>query len=217
VDPRVTFSVILPTTGRPTLRYAFESAASQLAPGDEVIVIRDESDDWGDSPRNSAMDRASGTHLIFLDDDDEFLPGALATMRRFAQEHPGRIGIFRQRRVQYGRDGEIRRVGVTWHDRDVSQTAPPLYCVPNIPGKVGRFRAPAEEPRRGNVAFIRETIALQGEPVWREECTSVVKPERSRWRRLKYLIAVRTRLRRLLRHLARSETGSRSASKERGL
>jgi glycosyltransferase involved in cell wall biosynthesis len=193
----VTFSVIIPTVGRPTLRHAFESVASQLSPADEVIVIRDEGGDWGDAARNRAIERASGTHLIFMDDDDEFLPGALATMRRFAEEHPGRIGIFRQRLVLYGHGGSIRCVGEVWRDQDLDQTATPMYCVPNTVGKLGRFRGPAEAPRRGDVAFIRETVALQGEPVWREECTSVVRPEKSLWRRLRYRIALRTRLRRL--------------------
>jgi glycosyltransferase involved in cell wall biosynthesis len=206
VAPQVTFSVIVPTAGRPTLGYTLESIVSQIEPGDEVFVIRDDSGDWGHSARDDAIARATGTHLVFMDDDDEFLPGALATMRRFAEDNEGRIGIFRQRRVLYGRGGEIRRVGEMWHDRDLDQTATSTYCVPNVPGKLGRFHDHVEDVRRGDVAFIRETVALQGEPVWREECTTIVKPERSRWRRLRYRIALRTRLRRLLGR--RRHTGS---------
>jgi glycosyltransferase involved in cell wall biosynthesis len=168
-------------------------------------VIRDDTGDWGDSARNSAIARATGTHLVFMDDDDEFVPGALASMRGFAERHEGRIGIFRQRRILYGHGGKVR-VDETWQDPDLDQTASPMYCVPNLPAKVGRFRGPPEAPRRGDVAFIRETVALQGEPVWREEVTSIVRPERSRWRRMRYRIALRTRLRRLVAggHPARS-------------
>jgi glycosyltransferase involved in cell wall biosynthesis len=198
VASQVTFSVIVPTTGRPTLGYALESIASQLEPGDELFVIRDDRGDWGDTARDDAIERATGTHLVFMDDDDEFLPGALATMRRFAKDNEGRIGIFRERRVLYGHGGEIRHVAVMWRDRDLDQTATPMYCVPNVPGKLGRFGGRSEDVRRGDVAFMRETVALQGEPVWREEITFVVKPERSRLRDLRYRIALRTRLRRLL-------------------
>jgi glycosyltransferase involved in cell wall biosynthesis len=192
----VTFSIIVPTSGRPTLRHAFESIASQFEPGDEVIVVYDRSDDWGDAARNGAIARAKGTHLVFMDDDDEFLPGALDTMRRFARQHPDRVGIFCQRRVLYGHAGAVRTVTGSRAD-DLYRTASPMYCVPNKPGQVGRFRAPAENGRKGDVGFIRETVELQGEPVWRDEVTYVVRPERSRWRRLRYRLALRTRLRRL--------------------
>ena len=219
VTPQVTFSVIVPTAGRPAQAYALESIASQLEPGDEVFVIRDDSGDWGHSARDDAIERATGTHLVFMDDDDEFLPGALATMRRFAEDNEGRIGIFRERRVLYGHGGEIRRVAEMWRDQDLAQTQTSMYCVPNVPGKLGRFHGRTDDVRRGDVAFIRETVALQGEPVWRDECTIVVKPERSRLRRLRYRIALRTRLRRLLARgpHAGVKTGSASASSERGL
>src|SRR5918999_78839 len=97
--PAVTFSVIVPTVARPTLAGALASVSSQLEPGDEVLVLCNRDLDLGAKARNSLMARAQGTHLIFLDDDDEYVPGALATMRRWAAEHPGRIGIFRERLV----------------------------------------------------------------------------------------------------------------------
>lgn len=125
VAPQVAFSVIVPTAGRLTLRYALESIVSQVEPGDEVFVIRDETGDWGHSARDEAIARATGTHLVFMDDDDEFFAGALATMRRFAEQQEGRIGIFRERRVLYGHGGEIRRVTEMWHERDLDQTATP--------------------------------------------------------------------------------------------
>ena len=184
----VRFSVVVPTIGRPTLVDALASIARQLEPGDELLVVCDASGDWGDSARNSCIARANGTHLVFLDDDDEYLPGALASMRDFARSHPGCIGVFKQRWELYEDP---------WHRHDLDQTASPMYCVPNVPGKVGRFRGPPDSPRRGDVAFIRETVALQGEPIWREERTSVVRPEKSRWRRLRRSVAVRKRLRRL--------------------
>ena len=194
----MTFSVIVPTCGRPTLVHALESIASQLEPGDELLVVHDRSGDWGDTARNSAMARAKGTHLAFMDDDDEFLPGALGVMRRFARDHPGRIGIFRQRRVVYGYEGAIRTVRESEAEGGLDHTATPMYCVPNVPGRLGAFRAIPGDPRgKGDVVFITETVRLQGDPIWRDEVTYLVQPERSRRRRLRYRLALRARLRRL--------------------
>jgi hypothetical protein len=87
-----TFSVIVGTRGRATLMRTLESITTQLAPGDELFVLRDDSGDAGDTPRNETMHRAAGSHLLFMDDDDVYLPGAFATMPRFPDEHPGRSG-----------------------------------------------------------------------------------------------------------------------------
>ena len=93
-----TFTIIVGTAGRKTLRRTLKSITPQLEPGDELFVLRDDSGDAGDTPRNQTMYRAAGSHLLFMDDDDVYVPDALANMRRFADENPGRIGIFR---IQY--------------------------------------------------------------------------------------------------------------------
>jgi glycosyltransferase involved in cell wall biosynthesis len=189
----VTFSIILPTIGRTTLGNTFRSFCDQLQPGDEVLIVRDSSNDSGNTARNDAIARARGTHLLFVDDDDEFLPGALAAIRAFAAENPGRIGIFRLHNEL--EDGP-------WRRHDLRDTGSPNYCIPNVPGKVGRFFC-EENPRRGDIHFIRETVALQGEPLWRPERIVVIRPEKSRWRRLRFRLAPRQRFR------ARFRGGSR--------
>lgn len=215
-----TFSVIVPTVGRATLCHTLASIAAQLEPGDELIVVCNNSGDFGNAARNSGIERAQGTHLVFLDDDDEWLPGALARMRRFADERPGRVGIFRYRRELFG-DTPLTP--------DLRTTGSPTYVVPNLPGRVGRFGPadihepgfrslrPGETPeylaqRFGDYEFIRSTVALcADEPIWVPEVTTIVGPEKSRWRRLRYRVRLRTRLRGLRGSLRRSIGVDRAA------
>lgn len=199
------FSVIVPSTARPTLSDTLASIARQLEPGDELLVICNSDGDFGNAARNSGIDRARGSHLVFLDDDDEWLPDALTRMRRFADENPGRVGIFRFRT-------EFGELPVT---PDLRTAGSPTYVVPNTPGKVGRFGPtditapgfrkprPGETPeslaqRFGDYEFIRATMALRGdEPIWVPEVTTVLRPEKKPWRRLRYQSRLRTRVRAL--------------------
>ena len=170
----VAFSIIVPTTGRPTLVQTLASILEQLEPGDEVFVVRDDSDDLGDTPRNEAMPRARGTHLLFMDDDDQYARGALATIRRFAAEHPGRIGIFRMR-FDHGL--------VLWRRPalEFGNVSTQLLVVPNVPGKLARWE------QRGHVigdyVFLTETAKLQGEPIFRNEITVHARSDRRLVRR----------------------------------
>jgi len=197
----VTFSVIVPTRGRTTLRGTLRSIAPQLEPGDEVIVRCTRDEDFGNAARQSMVERAKGTHLIFMDDDDQFAEGALATMRRFAREHPGRIGIFRMRYL----DGSVLWSEPVLRLRNVSSQ---MLCVPNVPGKLGRWESP-EYPRVADYEFVKATAELQGEPIFREEIVAHIRSDRRPLGRAlkrvttpiaeaRYRTAPRTRLRRLL-------------------
>ena len=201
-DAAPTLSIIVATAGRPTLQRALASIARQLEPGDEVFVLRDDSDDAGDTPRMDAMPRAGGTHLAFLDDDDVYAPDALERMRRFAREHPGRIGIFKMKHpagTTHWRGGEpvLRYANVS------TQT----FLVPNVPEKLGRWHRGVPRPDGkghyiGDYAFITETVRLQGDPVFVDEVTVYARPVdplRRLWIRARYLAALRTGARRLLR------------------
>jgi glycosyltransferase involved in cell wall biosynthesis len=199
-DPPPTFSIIVATAGRPSLRRTLASITPQLEPGDEIMVVCDASGDAGDTPRMSAMPRARGTHLAFLDDDDVYAPDALEKMRRFAREHPGRIGIFKMEHpagTTHWREGEpeLRYANVS------TQT----FLVPNVPGKLGRWQEGAPRPGGGEYAgdyvFITETARLQGDPVFVDEVTVYARPVhplRRLWLRARRLAGLRTRARRLL-------------------
>lgn len=197
--PDPTLSIIVPTRGRKTLERTLRSIAGQLQPGDEVIVLRDETGDSGDSARMSGMERARGSHLAFMDDDDVYGPGALEKMRRFARDNPGRIGIFKMKHpvgTTHWRDGEpvLRYANVS------SQN----FLVPNVPGRLGRWTDRPPRPGGGaydgDYAFIARTVEMQGEPLFVDEVTVFVRPIRNplrlSWIRLRYHARLRSRLRR---------------------
>lgn len=197
----VTFSVVVPTRGRKSILAALQSITEQLEPGDEALVRCSRDEDFGNSARQSMIGRARGTHLLFMDDDDQFADGALAAMRRFAREHPGRIGIFRMRFL----DGRVLWTEPVLRLRNVSSQ---MFCVPNIPGKLGRWESPAY-PRVADYEFVRATAELQGEPIFREEIVAHIRSDRRPLGRalkrlttpveeLRYRAAPRTRLRRTL-------------------
>ena len=201
MDGDVHFSVIVPTSGRKTLLGTLDSIVGQLEPGDELFVLRDDSDDLGDTPRNQTMHRAAGSHLLFMDDDDQFARGALAAMRTFAREHPGRIGIFRMRFL----DGRVLWDEPVLRLRNVSSQ---MLCVPNVPGKLGRWESP-DYPRVADYEFVRGAADLQGEPIFREEIVAHIRSDRRPVPRavkrvttplveLRYRASPRTRLRRAL-------------------
>ena len=197
----VTFSVVVPTRGRRSIDAALESITEQLEPGDEVLVRCSRDEDFGNSARQSMIERAKGTHLLFMDDDDQFARGALAVMRAFAHEHPGRIGIFRMRYL----DGRVLWTEPVLRLRNVSSQ---MLCVPNVPGKLGRWESP-EYPRVADYEFVRGTVELQGEPIFREEIVAHIRSDRRPLGRalkrvttplqeLRERTAPRTRLRRTL-------------------
>ena len=193
-----TFTIIVGTAGRKTLRRTLKSITSQLEPGDELFLIRDDSGDAGDTPRNQTMHRAAGSHLLFMDDDDVYVPGAFAKMRRFAEENPGRIGIFR---IEYTTGPKRWRVPEL-KNRNVSTQ---IFLVPNVPGKLGFWEH--RGTIHGDYTFIEETARLQGEPVFVDEVTVRVRPIRNPVRRLyvraRYRAAVGTRVRGLRARLGR--------------
>lgn len=167
-EQRITFSVIIPTSGRSSLSQALASAAEQLEPGDEILVLCNRDGDFGNSARQKLMERAQGTHLVFMDDDDQFARGAFEAMRRFAAANPDRVGIFRIRYL----DGRLLWTEPTLRKLNVSTQ---MYCVPNVAGKLGSW-VDHSSAYSSDFSFIAETVELQGEP---EFCSEVVANIRS--------------------------------------
>lgn len=197
----VNFSVIVPTRGRRSLAATLDSIAEQLQPGDEVLARCTRDEDFGNAARQSLIERAAGTHLVFIDDDDQLARGALATMRRVAEEHPERVAIFRMRYL----DGRVLWRDPVLRERNVSSQ---MFLVPNVPDKLGRWESP-DYPRMADWSFISETVRLQGEPLFREEIVAHIRSDRRALPRAlkrlaapfseaRYRLSPRTRLRRAL-------------------
>ena len=67
-----------------------------MAPGDELLVDVNRDNDFGCRARNRLMLKAQkGNGMVFVDDDDLFLPGALDIARAYWNAEPGRIHLFR--------------------------------------------------------------------------------------------------------------------------
>ena len=193
-----TFTIIVGTAGRKTLRRTLKSITSQLEPGDELFLLSDDSGDAGDTPRNETMHRAAGSHLLFMDDDDVYVPDAFAKMRRFADENPGRIGIFRMEYTTGPKRWQIPEL----RNRNVSTQ---IFLVPNVPGKLGVWEHRGTV--HGDYTFIEETARLQGEPVFVDEVTVRVRPIRNPvkvlYMRARYRARLGTRIRTLRARLGR--------------
>jgi glycosyltransferase involved in cell wall biosynthesis len=101
----MTLSVLVPSVGRPSLTATLESIAPQLAPGDELLVDRNDDGAWGAAARNRLAAKAGGDFLLFMDDDDAYTPGALDTVRRVVGDTVA-LHIFRMR----------YRGGVLWQE-----------------------------------------------------------------------------------------------------
>jgi hypothetical protein len=124
-----------------------------------------------------------------MDDDDVYAPGGLEKMRRFAREHPGRIGIFKMEHP----------VGTTHWRKDepvlrFANVSSQNFLVPNVPGRLGRWTDRPPRPGGGvydgDYAFIARTVELQGErSSWTSDCLRrpvVRNPVRLLWIRLRH-------------------------------
>ena len=182
-----TLTVVIPTIGRRTLARTLASIRSQaLLAGDEVLLVCDgdfpdsrrvwsesglagrmlwidggPSRDWGMTARTRGIEQAVGEWLLFMDDDDVYLPGAFAAIRQALFLAPRRPHLFRMRSVH-------ARGGLIWGHREVKcgNVSTQCFGVPNDHARMGRW-----SPRyEGDYDFIASTLLHYAEgPVWREE------------------------------------------------
>lgn len=158
-------SVIVPTSGeRLSLAWTLESISTQLKPGDELLVDYNKSS-YGNEGRRRQMEAAHGDAILFQDDDDIYVPGALDAVRREFARDPFRPHIFKMRYVEND--------FVLWQDLQVrcGNVASQMLCVPNIKSKLGVWTDRYES----DFDFIASTVAKMGEPVWHEEVISLVR------------------------------------------
>ncbi len=165
----VRISCLIPTTGRPTLQRALDSAAW----ADEVLVDLNEDGDLGYAARHRLMERAKGTHLCFLDCDDVHTDLAEGVFRENACDRP----VIAQMKYGVAGDGS----GYTlWHQKVIrhGMVGTPMFCVPNDPALLGHWRPHAGPGSgAGDYTFIAETVGLhEGRVLWIPQVVALIRP-----------------------------------------
>jgi len=190
----VRLSVIITTTGRPTLAATLRSLLTQADAADQVIVLSDGPrpaarrmlDEvvaatgppvapWyveharvggrGGGLRNYALDElVDGTHVAAIDDDDVYLPGALALMREAAGAVPT---IFRMR---FGA-GHRSRGHVLWRVPRVefANVGTPMVVAPRCRARFGPGFA-------GDLVYYEQLMFEFGSAAWRREIIAEIRP-----------------------------------------
>jgi glycosyltransferase involved in cell wall biosynthesis len=158
----VTFSVIIPTLGRPELDLAVRSVLGQERDDFEIIVVNDGGppivglpDDprivvvdlavrsGPSAARNAGLRQVHGRYVLFLDDDDQFLPVRLTLAAAGLEHSPVAVCEVagRSLRARRDRDVEFRTASV---EKDIGEGRVPitLGCV-----AVDREICPDFDPR----------------------------------------------------------------------
>ncbi len=175
---KATFSIIIPTIGRETLRRTLDSLVAAGADRrDEVIVVGDgrqlvaesivkrftgvptlyvqgaETRAYGGSQRNFGMSLAMKENLIFIDDDDERVSDSITWARQAVDENPGKILLFKEEERR--EHPSWRRV---WREKKVElgNVGTQMIVVPNARGYLGRW----PDKCCSDYGFIRSTVDL---------------------------------------------------------
>ena len=161
--PRLSF--IVPTSGRPTL--ARTLASIEVETGDEILVRCDITSVFGNTSRDALMQQATGTHLLFIDDDDAYAPGGLSLVRSEIAAWPEHIHVFRM-----ASPGDNN----PWNGQEVrpGNVGTPMFVWP-----IGcNFARWAEDlTGKSDFEFINKTVTASGRDLmWHEEVLAVVRP-----------------------------------------
>lgn len=191
-------SIIIPTSGRPTLRRTLLSIRP-VSPV-EVLVIGDgkqpvakaivkelknevpyqlhylkgpHTQNWGNEQRNLGIEKAQGDHLLFIDDDDIYTPDAFKVISRAISAHPNSPIIFRML------DHHGNRY-ILWRKRKLAlgNIGTPMICLPNDVNKLGKWPDGVKE-YAGDAHFISSTLSRWPKKsiVWLEDCIVICRPE----------------------------------------
>ncbi len=177
----VRLSIIVATKGRCCLNNTLKSITSQMVAGDELIVECDASGDWGATPRTQGMLQATGTHLLWIDDDDIYLPWAFETVRRIVSQHYDRPLMFQMRRGKPNFD-------VVWSEKrldNCGNVSTQIFVVPNNKSKLGVWGV----KYYGDYEFVTSTLAKYDPDslVWVPEVIAEWNPERKNMKRAMFL------------------------------
>lgn len=186
----IRFSIIIPTIGRPNLYTTLHSILScGLLATDEVIVVGDgscseaekivgfysermnvrfyagpETHIFGAKQRNLGMSIATGSHLLFMDDDDTYKPGALNCVRVALAEAPRKLHLFRIESIS-----KRHPFGILWSEKEmtIGNVGTQMIAVPRVQELLGVW----PDQHCSDFGFLMNTAPKfkEGEIVWREE------------------------------------------------
>ena len=120
---------------------------------------------WGCAARTAGIEIATGTHLMFLDDDDWYREHALGDVAAVVEEYPDQPLMFRVEMPYLGQ--------IIWGEPVVREgnVSSQMFVVPNDPDRLGRWT----RRYKGDYDFIMSTLAKwpPDSLVWREEVIAV--------------------------------------------
>jgi len=170
MDGGPVLAVIVPTIGRPTLDRALASIGRDAA----VVQVNDDPphNDYGAWARNFGLRVLPpfATHVAYLDDDDEYLPGAVASFVAWATADPDALHIGRM----LGDDGETV---VSWRERRIAKghvATPTMVAPADVAQRIEWQRVYDHDWR-----WARDVAAEVPRVVWHDEVVAVVRPQRS--------------------------------------
>jgi glycosyltransferase involved in cell wall biosynthesis len=137
-----------------------------MVDGDEILVSVNSDAPWGHAARNQLMPAARGDALLFIDDDDAYVEGALDVVRARFAEVPDRVHVFRMR---YADGREL------WQLPEVAcgNVSTQMVIAPRSVGLLGQWGSRYE----GDFDFIAATCWLLGQPLFHEDVIALVRPE----------------------------------------
>jgi hypothetical protein len=145
-------------------------------PGRFLICEDGPHHDWGHTPRNRFMSLVRTSHMMHMDDDDSYMPGAIAAAREAIAKHPDRVILFRMKSYNghssWENDYHVCYLAMRPRDAEGKPIVPPRLRWGNVSTQLivhpanGRYGTWV--PRYGgDFDFIKETITLSGfDPVW---------------------------------------------------
>lgn len=169
------------TSGQPTISRAINSVLPQLKDGDEFLIVGDGTFNvefweslpkhpairtweteftgfWGNHQRNEAIKQARGDFIIFLDDDDWYLPKALDSIREVCARAPETVHTF----AVQGHTGVVKTATYGFPMMNIP-IGNGMVAIPNIAGKIAEY--PTDTHDHGGDSdslMIRSTIELLG-------------------------------------------------------
>lgn len=186
----IRLSIVIPTTGRESLRKTLLSIeAGGVQAQDEVIVVGDgpqpraeeicrefsarmkvrfqasrETRQFGAHQRNLGMAMATGTHVLFIDDDDCYKPEGLKTVRAALSQAPDRLHLFRIEAMS-----DRHPFKVLWSDPNfrIGNVGTQMIALPIVEGLLGIW----PNSHCADYGFLSDTIPRFGldRIIWREE------------------------------------------------